>query len=264
MNAVQELSGATVTANLLTGLGVDELFTRTDSGGARNFLTDGLGSTLGLTDSTGAVQTQYTYEAFGKTTTSGPANASTFQYTERENDGTGLYYYRARYYHPTLQRFISEDPLGFGGGDINLYAYAGNDPLGYTDPSGFARKDNPRGPGGPGSPGGPASPGNPHPTRQCGDFLCQANGHDPDLTKPHPIGLQEDFSVELAASALAQDVVAAQGMAADALFQRGTGLLNDNPYLRVGWGWNNNIGSEVFRIAIGSRPTWTHIDMWTR
>ena len=35
-----------------------------------------------------------------------------FQYTGRENDATGLYYYRARYYSPTLRRFISEDPLG--------------------------------------------------------------------------------------------------------------------------------------------------------
>jgi len=35
---------------------------------------------------------------------------------------TNLYYYRARYYNPTLQRFISEDPVGFAGGGPNLYA----------------------------------------------------------------------------------------------------------------------------------------------
>jgi RHS repeat-associated protein len=51
-------------------------------------------------------------------------------------DGTGLYYYRARYYHPQLQRFISEDPIGFAGGDANLHAYVGNDPVNATDPSG--------------------------------------------------------------------------------------------------------------------------------
>jgi hypothetical protein len=44
------------------------------------------------------VQTQYTYEPFGGTTTSGQANANASQYTGRENDGTELYY-RARYYH---------------------------------------------------------------------------------------------------------------------------------------------------------------------
>ena len=134
-NAVQELSGSTVTANLLTG-GVDEIFTRTDSAGTRNFLGDALGSTLALTDSTGTVQTQYSYEPFGKTTATGSASSSTFQYTGRENDGTGMYYYRARYYNPTLQRFISEDPLGFGGGDANLYAYVGNGPMDHTDPNG--------------------------------------------------------------------------------------------------------------------------------
>jgi RHS repeat-associated protein len=45
-------------------------------------------------------------------------------------------YYRARYYHPGLQRFISEDPIGFGGGDFNLYAYVFNDPILSNDPTG--------------------------------------------------------------------------------------------------------------------------------
>jgi YD repeat-containing protein len=64
-NPVQELSGTTVTANSLSG-GVDEVFQRTDSAGARSFLTDALGSTLALTDSSGMLQTQYTFEPFGK------------------------------------------------------------------------------------------------------------------------------------------------------------------------------------------------------
>jgi len=59
------------------------------------------------------------------------------QYTGRENEGTGLYYYRARYYHPGLARFIGEDPIGFAGGDINLYAYALNRPTAFRDPSGL-------------------------------------------------------------------------------------------------------------------------------
>ena len=60
-----------------------------------------------------------------------------FQYTGRENDGTGLYYYRARYYSPTLQRFISEDPIGFEGGDVNFYAYVLNNPIRFQDPFGL-------------------------------------------------------------------------------------------------------------------------------
>ncbi len=80
-------------------------------------------------------KTTYAYSPFGLTTAGGQANNNSLQYTGRENDGTGLYYYRARYYHPTLQRFISEDPLRFGGGDANLYAYALNGPTIASDPT---------------------------------------------------------------------------------------------------------------------------------
>lgn len=58
--------------------------------------------------------------------------------TGRENDGTGLYYYRTRYYSPALARFISEDLAGFLGG-ANLYAYVGNNPCSFVDPLGLVR-----------------------------------------------------------------------------------------------------------------------------
>ena len=135
LNPVQELSGSTVTANTLAG-GLDEFFTRTDSAGARSLLPDLLGSTLALTDNTGTVQTQYTYEPFGNTTFTGVSSANPFQFTGRENDSTGLYYYRARYYSPTLGRFISEDPWEFFGGDMDLYSYATDAPSDETDPGG--------------------------------------------------------------------------------------------------------------------------------
>ena len=47
-----------------------------------------------------------------------------------EFDPTGLYHANARYYHPTLQRFISEDPARQGGSGANLFTYAGNNPVG--------------------------------------------------------------------------------------------------------------------------------------
>jgi RHS repeat-associated protein len=136
LNPVQEKNGATITANLLTGLGIDEFFTRTDGVGVRSLLPDALGSTVALGDGTGTLQTQYTYEPFGITTQTGLASTSSYKYTGREDDGTGLMYYRARYYQPRLQRFISEDPIGFLGGDANLYGYVTENPLYYTDPSG--------------------------------------------------------------------------------------------------------------------------------
>ena len=134
-NPVQELQGSTVTSNLLYG-GLDELFLRTDSAGPRIFLTDRLGSTLALADSSGAIQSQYTYEPFGRPTTSGQTSTNSFEFTGREFDATGLFYYRARYYNPTLGRFISEDPIGFAGGDSNLYSYVFDDPINTTDPTG--------------------------------------------------------------------------------------------------------------------------------
>ncbi len=136
VNVVQELAAGTPLANLLSG-GVDEVFTRTDGAGARNFMADGLGSTLALTDSIGTLQTQYAYEPFGNTAVTG-TSANPFQYTGRENDGTGLYFYRARYYNPQLGRFVSEDPLGFGGGDTNLYAYGQDSPQNLLDPDGMS------------------------------------------------------------------------------------------------------------------------------
>ncbi|HUK57108.1 MAG TPA: RHS repeat-associated core domain-containing protein, partial [Nitrospiria bacterium] len=155
-NPVQELSGTTPTANLITGLGMDEFLTRTDSAGTQSFFTDGLGSTLALTDTSGTVQTEYTYEPFGKTTATGTTSSNSFQFTGRENDGTGLYYYRARYYNPNLHRFLSEDPL-LGGfisspnGPMELmvprlikrpemlhpYAYVGDNPIDRIDPTGL-------------------------------------------------------------------------------------------------------------------------------
>ena len=54
----------------------------------------------------------------------------------------GLCYMRARYYDPHIQRFISEDPSGFNGGDPNLNAYCGNNPINFADPFGLCAEGN--------------------------------------------------------------------------------------------------------------------------
>jgi RHS repeat-associated protein len=136
LNPVQELQNGSPNANMLTGIGIDEYFQRTDSAGARDFVTDTLGSTLALADSSGAIQTSYTYEPFGNTTASGASSTNPYQFTGRENDGTGLYFNRARYYSPAMQRFASQDPIGFQGGTTDLYAYVSNSPLSVADPTG--------------------------------------------------------------------------------------------------------------------------------
>jgi RHS repeat-associated protein len=137
LNPIQEKLGSTITASILTGLGIDEFLARTEGANSQHFLTDALGSTVRLTNGLAAKIVDYTYEPYGNTTAdAGSTNA--FQYTGRENDGTGLYYYRARYQHPVLGRFISEDPIGFAGGD-NIYAYVEGDPVAASDPLGLRR-----------------------------------------------------------------------------------------------------------------------------
>ena len=127
---VSSLSGN----QILNGEGIDELYAY--GGASSSLLTDGIGSTLAITDSAGNISGSYTYGPYGNTSHTGSATAPN-QYSGRENDGdTNLYYYRARYYSPTLNRFISQDPIGLGGG-MNVYAYVNGNPISDTDPLGL-------------------------------------------------------------------------------------------------------------------------------
>ena len=137
LNPAQELESGAPIANLLTGLSVDEYFARTDASGTVYYLIDPLHSTVALTDTSGTVRTEYTYEPFGANSTSGASTANAFAFTGRERDGTGLSFYRARYYDPRVQRFISDDPLRFRGGSLNLQAYVANAPIDLADPTGL-------------------------------------------------------------------------------------------------------------------------------
>jgi RHS repeat-associated protein len=135
-NAAQELSGSSVTANLISG-GIDEIFTRGDSTGTFTPLQDALGSTIALVNASGGLVTQYAYDPFGNSTVTGASNSNAFQYTGRENEGNGLYFYRARYYSPVLGRFVNQDPLGFAGSGPNFYEYVSDSPVNLRDPSGL-------------------------------------------------------------------------------------------------------------------------------
>jgi len=125
------------TTGYLRSLNIDEAVSFTNRNGTYFSIYDPLGSTLAVTDSSAASVVQYTYAPFGTTSSTDPAFPNPFQYTGRESDGTGLYYYRARYYQPTLHRFVSEDPIGFWGGDSNLYTYVRNSPTTLIDPGGL-------------------------------------------------------------------------------------------------------------------------------
>ncbi len=92
---------------------------------------------IALTDADQQSQTQYRFEPYGATTQTGAADPNPQQFTGRENDGTGLYYYRNRYYSPQTGRFISEDPIGWASGQTNAYAYVGGNPVQFSDPMGL-------------------------------------------------------------------------------------------------------------------------------
>jgi RHS repeat-associated protein len=122
-------SGGSV--DYLNGQGLDEHLRQTSGSGPLYYLQDHLGSTIALTDTGGGVLERQAYEPFGA---SSGSSLTRYGYTGRELDAeTGLLYLRARWYDAAQGRFISEDPLGFGGGDVNLYAYVGNAPMGHTD-----------------------------------------------------------------------------------------------------------------------------------
>ncbi len=122
-------------AKYQNGLGIDDKLKLTNTGGASYFLRDHLGSTVGLANSNAAVTSSNSYDSFGNSTGN---LASRYQYTGREFDNfSGQHYYRARFYDSNLGRFTSEDPIGFKGGDINLYGYVWNDPMHYVDPMGL-------------------------------------------------------------------------------------------------------------------------------
>jgi len=133
-NVVQESQGGTINP-ILTGSRLDERFARNESAGRRYFLTDAIGSTVALTDASGAIRQTYAYEPYGEVLANG-GSANPYQFTGREKDETGLYYFRARYYSPLLKRFVSEDPAGFFGGR-NLYAYSLLAPTNHVDPLGL-------------------------------------------------------------------------------------------------------------------------------
>jgi RHS repeat-associated protein len=85
----------------------------------------------------GTILNFITYDSFGNILP-GSDTPARFAYTGQEYDPeSGLYYYNARYYDPKVGRFISQDPIGFEGGDSNLYRYVGNNSVNEVDPSGL-------------------------------------------------------------------------------------------------------------------------------
>ncbi len=134
-----ELDGAgMLQARYTHGEEIDQPLAMTRGAASYFYHPDHLGSIRLMTDAAGAVAARYDYDAFGNwESTSYERVANPYGFTARERDAeSGLMFYRARYYDPRIGRFISEDPIGFEGEDLNLYRYVYNSPPNLIDPEG--------------------------------------------------------------------------------------------------------------------------------
>jgi RHS repeat-associated protein len=101
---------------------------------------DRLGSVRAITNSSGAVTADYRTDEWGILTAQSGSSTQPFGFTGEPRDATGLTYLRARYYDPTVGRFVSRDILaGFDAapGTLNRYGYATANPVRFVDPSGL-------------------------------------------------------------------------------------------------------------------------------
>ena len=103
------------------------------------YLTDEQGSVRYVLDAAGNVQNDYRYDAFGQRIAGHENILNRLRYNAQiEDDQTGLYYLRARYYNTGIGRFTQEDVIYNDG--LNLYAYCSSNPVMYSDPSGYAKE----------------------------------------------------------------------------------------------------------------------------
>ena len=132
-------NSSSVTSNYVWG--PDRVLSKkTNSGSEYYYLYNGHGDVVQMVDRNGNIVNNYSYDEWGNITTSSETVSNPFKYAGEVYDSeTGLYYLRARYYDPTVGRFLNEDtvegqvnnPLS-----LNVYSYCYNNPLIYKDPSG--------------------------------------------------------------------------------------------------------------------------------
>ncbi|WP_240422044.1 RHS repeat-associated core domain-containing protein [Paenibacillus periandrae] len=106
------------------------------------YFYNGHGDVVAIKDAAGNNINTYDYDIWGNVLSKTEGMNNPYRYTgEPQDDESGLIYLRARYYDPTIGRFISQDTVE---GDLNnplslnLYTYVQNNPLRYTDPSGHS------------------------------------------------------------------------------------------------------------------------------
>lgn len=249
LQLLAETDGAGVVKKLYNpGISVTD-----DKGNKFYYLHDGRANVANLIDKDGNIVDAYTYDAFGK------AVGVTKSNNEFLHDGlegvmadmdVQLEYMWNRWYDPELGRFISRDPIGFSGGDLNLYAYAGNNPLTFTDPWGLSKQEVrsnemlrllvP----------GQVAWDNFLTEMYFGNDGAQAGSYLSQFVAEQALAI-----ATLGAGNAASGLSRLLGPAGPVFGRGGRGLLNSNDFIRIGYGWSGSAqtGSQVFRIAIGSK-----------
>ncbi|UHA71910.1 RHS repeat-associated core domain-containing protein [Paenibacillus sp. 481] len=109
----------------------------------QQYITNGHGDVTEIRDANGKVLNQYTYDIWGDPLKSAEQTPNIFRYSgEYWDSTTNLQYLRARWYDPSVGRFINEDTYeGELGNPLsqNLYTYVENNPLKWTDPTGHRK-----------------------------------------------------------------------------------------------------------------------------
>ncbi len=144
LNPVAELDGSgTVVSRFVYGTRphVPDYMTR--DGSTYRIISDNVGSPRFVVDAaTGTVIQSMSYDAFGRVLDDTNPGFQPFGFAGGLYDpDTGLIRFGARDYDPEVGRWTAPDPMLFGGGSMNLYAYANNDPVNRTDPSGLDDSD---------------------------------------------------------------------------------------------------------------------------
>ncbi len=134
-------SSNTIIRYYVHGLGL--LAMVTPSNQTYTYHYNAIGSTVAITDQSQNMVNKYAYTPFGRLANEQETFSQPFKFVGRYGimaESNGLFYMRARYFDAETGRFISEDPIGFAGGDFNLYAYVGNNPVLLIDPLGLSEQ----------------------------------------------------------------------------------------------------------------------------
>ncbi len=135
-----DVEGSTATKYIF--LGDQRVSSKKSDGSFFFYHTDYISSSNVITDNSGNQTALYEYDPYGTTVTHTGAAEVKHRFTGQEaDDSTGLYYYNARYMDPQLGRFVTSDPTvqhPTDPQDLNRYAYARNNPIRFTDPTGLS------------------------------------------------------------------------------------------------------------------------------